>query len=147
MPAAPTVRFGIIFQVHDKPVTVTVDANALKDLKTKGLDLALPAPVDLGQIGSDLQALSDIVARLRPDAKLPAKDELPDPIPKMLDKAGTLRLRVDELRLHIPPPGNAQDLRYSLRIAAEWDEDKEAVVGPIQIKGFAFGIESPPATK
>lgn len=148
MPAVPNVSFGVIIELNEKPVPLMVDAEALKKIKTDGLDIDLPEPVGLGQIGKDISVLSKMIKRLVPDApNLPSVESLPDEIQKILKTVDTLNLRVDELRLHIPPPGaKTQDFRYALRIAAEWSSGEEKTIGPIKVKGFAFGVESPKAT-
>jgi len=145
MPAVPNVSFGVIVEINQKPVALMADRAALDNLKTNGLDLNLPAPVPLGQIGKDISELEKIVKSVVPDAPgLPSTNSLPGPIQAILKAITTLNVRVDDLRIHIPPPGGKdQDFRYLLRIAAEWDTKDEKKLGPITVKGFAFGVESP----
>jgi hypothetical protein len=145
MPAAPNVSFGVIVEINRQPVALMADGAALEKMKKEGLDLNLPGPVSLGQVGKDMAELDKMVKGLFPDApSLPSTDSLPDPIQQILKGISTLNLRVDDLRIHIPPPGGkVQDFRYALRIAAEWLAQDEKKLGPITIKGFAFGVESP----
>jgi hypothetical protein len=145
MPAVPNVSFGVIIEINQKPVALMADGAALKELTNKGLDLKLPEPIGLGQIGNDLAKLANIIHKVIPDAPdLPSTSSLPAPIQDILKAIDTLNVRVDDLRIHIPAisGGNAQDFRYALRIAAEWETKDEKKFGPITVKGIAFGVES-----
>lgn len=144
MPAVPSVSFGVIVEINHKPVPLMADAEALEKIKENGLDLNLPGPVDLGRIDNDLDKFGEIVSGFVPNAPaLPSMSSLPKAIQDMIKAISKLDVRVDDLRIHIPASDGKDEFRYALRIAAEWDTKDAKKLGPITLKGLAFGVESP----
>ncbi|HEU5063749.1 MAG TPA: hypothetical protein VFT79_11445 [Solirubrobacterales bacterium] len=138
------IVFGLVFDLRG--TLIPVSTTGLEEAKKNGVELTLPAPVNLG-------SFEDFSAWFKKqfNVEIPKASELPEPLGKILGKLESLEVTVTRAHIKIPPEVEGQKEReatlYTLELSAAWPKSKggiELIPGVLEIQGAMFGVSNEP---
>lgn len=141
------IVFGLVFDLRG--TLIPVSTTGLEEAKKEGVELTLPAPVNLG-------SFEDFSAWFKKqfNVEIPKAAELPEPLAKILTKLESLEVTVTRAHIKIPgEPDTGKEKEatlYTLELSAAWPKSKggiELIPGVLEIQGAMFGVSNEPTKK
>ncbi len=151
-PPAPTPQaiLGLVLDVNSTPVTI--NAGTITAFKTKGIELGITNPVDLGTVSDMITYLNSTFSISIPTGD--AVKDLPSPLGDILQKVEGLDVTIVKAHVKLPPtmqPDGTTKIdpplpnTYTLVMSVlESGTDDVLKIGPLGLKGAVIGVTNEP---
>jgi hypothetical protein len=140
---SPQGVFGLVIDVNGTPVTINSDTIA--DIKTKGIEMGITEPVELGSFQQMIGYINTTFS-----VSIPTDPTgLPAPLPAIISKVESLNVTILKAHFKIPGTQSAdQNTLYTLVMSVMAPAGGDVVkVGPLGVKGAVIGVTNePPAS-
>lgn len=140
---SPNIVFGITFDLNGQQIPIS--SSDILDIKTKGIDLALPGPTTIGTIDDFITWFNTQFG-----IQLPDPTTFPPPLNTIFGKITSLVWTVNAAHVHVYPAGSTESTAYTLTVTAAWAAGQGIPLIPnvLTIDGAVFGVtnESTPAS-
>lgn len=136
----PTGILGVVLDINKKPVTV--NSGTITEIKTKGINLGITNPVDLGTFQ---EMIGYINGKFK--TKIPTDPTgLPDPLPAIIKKVEDLDVTIQKAHIFLPgTESKVKEKQYTLVMSVLESGDADIVsIGPIGLKGAVIGVTNVP---
>ncbi|HEX8392432.1 MAG TPA: hypothetical protein VF665_08765 [Longimicrobium sp.] len=132
-----SVLFGLQFLIDGKPVTIS--SADIANAATKGIEFAIPGPLDLGTLANLISWINTTFS-----VNIPSGDSLPSPLNEVVNVLTNIDFTVTEFHIKIPPKGSSDTVQYTLALTATLASPINLIPGSeaLKITGALVGVSN-----